>query len=155
MKHWLIKRGVMFSVLMLALCTPFAYGNEADPNTVTSEISTLSDYLKDSENSGTALTESLHRMMVAVVIVVVLGLAAIYASKKVLPKFSRMQGKKIKILETLPLGSRKSLYLLDVSGHQILIASTHDRITKLAELTEGFSLDAFSSEQSDIVEDES
>ena len=45
-----------------------------------------------------------------------------------------MQGKKIQIIETFHLGSRKTLHLLEVSGQQILIGSTPDGITKLADI---------------------
>lgn len=76
----------------------------------------------------------LYRMILAVSIVVALGVAALYTSKKVLPKFALPQGKKIKVLETVHLGSRKMVHLLEIGGQQILIGSTNDRITKLADI---------------------
>ena len=79
-------------------------------------------------------TSALYRMILAILIVVALGVAAIYISKKVLPKFANTQGKKIKILESVHLGPRKVVHLLEVGGQQILIGSTNDHITKLADI---------------------
>ncbi len=82
------------------------------------------------ENLGSAFT----KMILAFSIVAALGVAAIYASKKMLPKFACGQGKTIRVLETVHLGSRKMVHLLQIGGQQILIGSTPDRITKLADI---------------------
>lgn len=99
-----------------------------------------------------SISNALHRMMAAVIIVILLGVAAVFASKKLLPKISNAQGKKIKVIETIHLGSRKTVHLLEVGGQQILIGSTHDRITKLAEIfsEKGFPLST--SEQNEVTE---
>jgi flagellar biosynthetic protein FliO len=77
---------------------------------------------------------ALYKMIVAMSIVAALGVAAIYASKKVLPKLSQTQGKKIKVLETIHLGPRKMVHLLEIGGQQILVGSTPDHITKLVDV---------------------
>lgn len=99
-----------------------------------------------------SISDALHRMMLAVFIVILLGVAAVFASKKLLPKISHAQGKKIKVIETIHLGPRKTVHLLEVGGQQILVGSTHDRITKLAEIfsEKGFPLS--SPEQSEVTE---
>lgn len=85
-------------------------------------------------DTGDGLGEAFRRMMLAVVIVILLGAAAMVAVKKFLPKINQTQGKKIRILETIHLGARKSVHLLQVGTQQILIASAADRITKLADI---------------------
>ncbi len=80
------------------------------------------------------MNSSLIRIIAAVLIVVLLGAAAVYASKKLLPKWSASQGKKIKVIETIHLGTRKTVHLLEVGNQQILIGTTADSISKLADL---------------------
>jgi flagellar biosynthetic protein FliO len=75
-------------------------------------------------------------MMKAVLLVVVLGAAAIYISKKLLPRITNQPGKKICIIETVHLGPRKAVHLLKISNQQLLIGSTNESITKLADITD-------------------
>ena len=76
------------------------------------------------------------KMMAAVLLVVVLGIAAIYISKKFLPKITNLPGKKIRILETVHLGPRKAVHLLQIGNQQLLIGSTSEGITALADVTD-------------------
>jgi flagellar biogenesis protein FliO len=76
------------------------------------------------------------RMMLSVVVVIALGVGAVYLSKRVLPKVTSTAGKEIHIRETVYLGPRKALHLIEVGTHKLLIGSTSDRITPLAHLTD-------------------
>ena len=69
-----------------------------------------------------------------VFIVIVLGIGAIYLSKKLLPGLTNLSGKQIRIIETVHLGPRKAVHLLKIGGKQILIGSTNENITKLADV---------------------
>jgi len=73
--------------------------------------------------------------MVSVVLVVVLGGVAIYGSKRLAGKLGNLPGKKIKIIETAHLGPRKAVHLLRIGDRCLLIGSTNDNISKLADLT--------------------
>jgi flagellar biosynthetic protein FliO len=75
------------------------------------------------------------KMMVSVVLVVVLGAGAIYGSKRLAGKFANLPGKRIKIVETAHLGPRKAVHLLRIGDRCLLIGSTNDNISKLADLT--------------------
>lgn len=44
-------------------------------------------------------------------------------------------GKRIKVVETAYLGPRKAVHLLRIGDRWILVGSTNENITKLAELT--------------------
>jgi len=79
--------------------------------------------------------ELFFKMMVSVVLVVVLGAVAIYASKRLAGKIANLPGKKIKIIETTHLGPRKAVHLLRIGDRCLLIGSTNDNITNLADLT--------------------
>lgn len=85
--------------------------------------------------NGAGTKELFVKMMVSVVLVVVLGGIAIYGSKRLAGKLANMPGKKIKIVETAHLGPRKAVHLLRIGDRCLLIGSTNDNITKLADLT--------------------
>ena len=75
------------------------------------------------------------KFMVAVLFLVVLGAGAIYVSKKFLPKIANLPGKEIRIAETVYLGQRKAVHLLEIGNRRLLIGSTNENITRLADLT--------------------
>jgi len=84
------------------------------------------------ERFGTG--ELYYRMILAILLVVVLGVAAIYVSKRLLPRITALSGKEIRIVETVHLGQRRSIHLIEAGGRRILIGSTNEAITKLAEV---------------------
>ena len=78
--------------------------------------------------------ELFFKMMVSVLFLIVLGAAAIYVSKRFLPKITNLPGKEIRITETVHLGPRKAVHLLEVGERRFLIGSTNENITRLADL---------------------
>ncbi len=87
---------------------------------------------------GSGNTELFFKMMFSVVLVIGLGIGALYLSKKVLPKVTNGPGKEIRILETTCLGPRKALHLVEVGNQRLLIASTTDTITALAQVSDAW-----------------
>lgn len=81
--------------------------------------------------------ELFFRAMLAVLFVVALGVAAIYASKKLLPRITNLPGKEVRIVETVHLGPRKAVHLLEIGNRRLLIGSTNENVTKLADVTTG------------------
>jgi len=75
------------------------------------------------------------RAILAVLFVLALFIAAIYVSKKLLPKITNLPGREIRIVETVHLGPRKAVHLLEIGNQRLLIGSTNENITKLADLT--------------------
>ncbi len=90
-----------------------------------------------SEESGSSLgtRELFFKMMFSVLLVVALGVATIYVSKKFLPSITNAPGKVIRIIETVHLGPRKTVHLLKVDNRRLLIGSTGESITMLADVT--------------------
>ncbi|MHC4555820.1 MAG: flagellar biosynthetic protein FliO [Planctomycetota bacterium] len=88
---------------------------------------------KSGYNTGSG--EFFFRAMLAVLFVVVLGVAAIYVSKKLLPKITNLPGKEIRIVETVHLGPRKAVHLIEIGNQRFLIGSTNENVTKLADIT--------------------
>ena len=76
------------------------------------------------------------QMMFCIALIAALGFGVMYVSKKVLPKVTHSAGKEIRIRETAYLGPRRALHLVEVGGHKLLIGSTNDSITALADMTE-------------------
>jgi flagellar biosynthetic protein FliO len=74
------------------------------------------------------------KMMLSVLLVVALGVVAIYVSKKLLPKITNLPGKEIRIVETVHLGPRKAVHLLEIGNQRLLISSTNENVTKLADV---------------------
>lgn len=87
---------------------------------------------------GLGRWELFARTMLAVVFLVVLGVAAFYVSRKLLPKLANRPSKEIRIVETVHLGPRKAVHLIEVANRRFLIGSTNENIRKLAEVTAGF-----------------
>ncbi len=88
-----------------------------------------------SKATGAGTRELFFKMMLSVLLVVGLGAAAIYASRKLVGRITNLPGKRIKVVETAYLGPRKAVHLLRIGDRWILIGSTNENITKLAELT--------------------
>jgi len=86
------------------------------------------------EEAGTR--ELFFKMMFSVLLVVVLGAAAIYISKRYGARISNLPGKKIRIIETVHIGPRKAVHLVKAGNRELLIGSTTESITKLADLTD-------------------
>jgi flagellar biosynthetic protein FliO len=105
--------------LMLKAGSPFSN----DPNPFT----------KSTGNLGTG--EMFFKMTISVLLVIALGAAAIYISKKFLPRITNVPGKKIRVIETVHLGPRKAIHLIETGGQQLLIGSTNESITMLANVT--------------------
>lgn len=90
-------------------------------------------------NGSASSRELFFKMMLSVLFVVALGAAAIYISKRFLPKITNLPGKKIRIAETVHLGPRRAVHLLEIGDRRLLIGSTNENITSLADLTSGLS----------------
>lgn len=102
--------------------------------------------------------ELFFKMMLSVLLVFVLGAAAIYISRKLMPRITNSPGKQIHILETAHLGPRKAVHLIEIRNQKsedrkqrtenriltsdncrlktvLLIGSTNENITTLADVT--------------------
>ena len=107
----------------------------------TQEAPTPGPALLDQNDEGPApldMSKLLWQMLAYVLVILVLGGAMIFVVKRVLPKFRMVRGKSISVVETIYLGPRQSVYLLQVGRQKLLIAGTRERISMLAEVTEAF-----------------
>lgn len=86
---------------------------------------------------GPGTGELVSKAMMAIVLVVALGAAAIYVSRKFLPRITNLPGKEIHIIETVHLGPRKIVHLVKIGNQRLLIGSTNESITMLADVSDG------------------
>jgi flagellar biogenesis protein FliO len=84
-------------------------------------------------------SELFYKMTLVALLIVALGVAAIYISKRLVPKIARLPGKEIYIVETAHIGQRKAVHLLKIGDRMLLIGSTNESITKLADVTKALS----------------
>jgi len=99
--------------------------------------------LRDSENHKADVddgTGAMWRMLAYMLVIVVLGAAAIVVVKKVLPRLGTgaTGAKRISVVETLYLAPRKTVVLLKIGSRKILVANTRDRLSVLADVTGAF-----------------
>jgi len=124
---------------LLVVCLDQSTADE--PETTDSKLKTGFLFASDSNfpvraDDGLGNQELFFKTILMVVVVAVLGAAAIYASKKLLPKITNLPGKEIHIAETVHLGPRKTLHLLRIGSKWLLVGSTNENITKLADVTD-------------------
>jgi len=141
----LSKKKIGMFLMVIALCSGMAIVYSAPSGTGESTKSLLldnSDSVYSTQpnlaigSDGNLDADGLFfKMILMVLVVVVFGVAAIYLSKKVLPKFSRLPGKRIQVCETVHLGPRKAIHLIKIDEQTLLIGSTNENITKLADIT--------------------
>ncbi len=122
---------------ILAICSAqSAPGGQAKPlfNNSGSPFANDPNFSAAPANSPST-RELFFKMMLSVLLVVALGAAVIYISKKFLPRITNLPGKKMHIIETVHLGPHKAVHLLKIGNQQLLIGSTSQNITKLADIT--------------------
>jgi flagellar biogenesis protein FliO len=135
------KKTTVF-LLIIALCGISVLASAARSVTA-KDMKPLFDNQGSSDTNQTAVPntklsshELFFKMMFMVLLVIALGVAVMYISKRILPKFTHLPAKRIRIIETVHIGPRKAVHLLKVDSHVILIGSTNENITKLSDITE-------------------
>ena len=144
----LSKKKIVVFLLTVVLCSgaTLVYSAQSDADESTKSLFGKSGSLYGNQSNLTIGSDGnldagglFFKMILMVLLVVVFGVAAIYISKKLLPRFSRLPGKKIQICETVHLGPRKAIHLIKIGKQTLLISSTNENITKLADVTDQLS----------------
>jgi flagellar biosynthetic protein FliO len=142
------KKVVAFVMAAVVVSSALAVRPVQSPAAEPNKTPTHPYLLSEDDPSGDFNTWELFlKMMAAVLVVVALGIAAIYVSKKYLPKITNLHGRRIHVVETVSLGPRKALHLVQIGHQQLLIGSTSEGITALADVTDA--LTRLSSEEAE------
>ncbi|MBN1125630.1 MAG: FliO/MopB family protein [Sedimentisphaerales bacterium] len=143
--RWIWIATGLFLFLAVAPAWPKIESNKTpikDPNTLSSKPGStpLDKMLQD--RSSLPTSELLRKFAIAIGFVAVLAIAAFFVSKRVMPRIATPKGKEISVVETIPLGVRRSLHLVKIGpNRRILIGSTNDSISYLADVSETFSIE--------------
>ena len=136
------KIGVFLLTAVLCSGATLVYSAQSDANESTKSLFGKSGSLYDNQSNLTIGSDDdldagglFSKMILMVLLVVVFGVATIYLLKK-LPRFSRLPGKMIQVSETVHLGPRKAIHLIKIGNQTLLIGSTNENITKLADITD-------------------
>ncbi len=81
-------------------------------------------------------SDALKKLVTSTLVIIVLGAAAIYVTKRVMPKVNSAMGRDIKVVETMRLGPRKQVFVIKVGSRKLLIGGGGETITFLADVTE-------------------
>lgn len=149
-----MKKNFLFiAIAMLCFFVIFLYSAGANSNNETNQNQTidsnqvLASGTKQTDslfqdgtgftgNSSIKGTEIFYKIMLSVVFILILGTAAVFVIKNYFPNIAKLQGKEIHVVETVHLGPRKSVHLIEIGKRRYLIGSTNENIRKLADLTE-------------------
>jgi len=110
---------------------------QADANTI---VAPLGRQDSNSPFKWTKLgdeTSPMWQMIGMVVVIGVLGLLALWMVRRMRSGMAHRHGRNISVLETACLGPHKSVHLLRVGQKEFLVASTRERISMLADVTDG------------------
>jgi flagellar protein FliO/FliZ len=142
MRSYKRKIAVFLGAILLCSGVKFAYsaqsGTDDNVESLVSKSAPLNDNqpkLTVGSNSNIETGGLFFRMMLMVLLVIGLGMAAVYLSKRLLPRLN-LPGKRIQVSETVHLGPRKTLHLIKIGQQVLLIGSTNENITKLADITD-------------------
>ncbi|MHC4531731.1 MAG: FliO/MopB family protein [Planctomycetota bacterium] len=144
----LSKKKIVVFLMVIALCSGMALIYSAQSGTKESTKSSFdnSDPLYSNLPNLTIRPDGnldagglFFKMILMVLLVVVFGVAAIYLSKKLLPRLTNLPGKRIRVSETVHLSPRKAIHLIKIGKQTLLIGSTNENITKLADVTDQLS----------------
>ncbi len=126
---------ILLVIFLIFLASPAVAA--VDVNSPSTEKKT--EFKKDANTFGKAdefsTGELFYKLITMVILVGVVGGGALYLSRKLLPNITKKTGKKIKIKETVYLGPKKCLHIVEAGNKKFLIGSTNENISNLADLT--------------------
>ncbi|MCK4913904.1 MAG: flagellar biosynthetic protein FliO [Planctomycetes bacterium] len=134
------KKFITFLLLIIALISMLSVQSVASESAKEMFDNSDSLFASDCNFSGKSSSHISNRqlfikMMFSIFLIVILGAAAIYISKKLGKRITNLPGRRIRIIETAHIGQRKSIHLIKVDDKELLISSTNENITKLADIT--------------------
>ncbi len=76
------------------------------------------------------------RVLASVVVILVLGAAAFVVLRKLSPRIGIRRGRELAIVETIYVGPKRAVHLLQVGNRRFLLGSQREGVSMLAEVTE-------------------
>jgi flagellar biosynthetic protein FliO len=144
-------KAVLMKLVFLALFVSCAHGQAVSPpsrndngniNSSTGIATNQPQTTPMSEMPDTGMHFSVFRTLGGMGIVLCLMIGAYYAARKFAPQYflKKPSEKNLQVIETLSMGDRRSISLIEVAGNRFLIGNTPHQINLLAALPEPISL---------------
>jgi len=119
------------ATLCLLLAIPPAAGAAATSAQPPATPDPKPTFGRQDDDFGKVVAQSLG----AVFLILLLGALAILVVKRLLPRIGVTQGRRIRVLETVYLGPRRSLHMVRIGDRILLIGGAHDGLSLLSDLT--------------------
>lgn len=78
------------------------------------------------------------QMAASILILIVLGAAALMVTRKVLPRLRPPAGRSVRVIETTYVAPRQALHLVEVAGRRYLLAGNKEGLSMLTEVGGSF-----------------
>jgi flagellar biogenesis protein FliO len=135
------KRVTLLAILALMGCGAAVCVSRAQANTPAKQTATAYWGYGDANQStplppqNSSTGEALRTLMISIVVLIVIGTAAIYAAKKWLPKIGMAKGRHIAVMESVQLAPNRAVHLIQVGSQQFLLGSSNESVRMLADVT--------------------
>jgi flagellar biogenesis protein FliO len=135
------KRVTLLALLALMGCGVAVCVSRAQSNAPAKQAATAYYGYGDANQStpippqNSSTSETLRTLMISIVVLIVIGTAAIYAAKKWLPKIGLAKGKNIAVMESVQLAPNRAVHLIQVGSQRFLVGSSNESVRMLADVT--------------------
>jgi flagellar biogenesis protein FliO len=135
------KRATLLALLAMIGCGAAICVSRAQANAPAKQAATAywgygdanQSTLLPPQNSNTS--ETLRTLLISIVVLIVIGTAAIYAAKKWLPKIGLAKGRHIAVMESVQLAPNRAVHLIQVGSQRFLLGSSNESVRMLADVT--------------------
>jgi flagellar biogenesis protein FliO len=125
--------------------SPASTATTQDSTTTTAPAGKAPDLFRGSDTKGiparpdVGTSGLLLQMFAYVVVILALGAVGFLVVKRVLPRIGKYSsGKNITVVETIYLGPRQAVHMLRVGTSRLLVGTSREGITMLADATKAF-----------------
>lgn len=144
-------KAFVFNLIILALFLAPAYGQSVTapspeaPSAANSPAVASTSPAESTSNNEVPASEPhfpVFQTVGGLGLVLCLIVAAYFAVKKLAPQYfaKHVSGKNLRLIETLAMGEKRSISLIQVANNRFLVGNTPNQITLLASLSEPISL---------------
>ncbi|MCP4376531.1 MAG: FliO/MopB family protein [bacterium] len=136
-----MKKTVVSAFVIAVLLSTVAIGDAGEPASrpaTQPAVAPAPRFPVQSYGEGDDLNGLMWQMLSASLVVLVIGGVALFVIKRLLPRIKYTSHKRITVLETVYLGSRKTVHLLQVGSVKLLVASSPEGVVKLDDVTHAF-----------------
>lgn len=95
-----------------------------------------SPFLKSNQEKDNLQGQLLKQMFLMIGFIGIVGVGAWFFCKKMAGPFGGLKGKSITVAETVSLGPKKTLHIIEIGTKKLLIASAGENISMLADITD-------------------